>query len=245
MGILAFCISPVFVYATLDTDNDGLSDEQESYYYTDPYTPDTDGDGYLDGIEVQMDYSPHLGDGKRMNESDFDKDGLNDWLERWFGSDSGVADTDENGETDYDAVMRGYSPVSGTTTVFAREVIVDRTYQRLYYNTDGVKIHNFPISTGNPGSETPKGDFVALRKIPDKRYVGPGYDLSGVKWNVEFKPMYYLHAAYWHNDFGLRTHSHGCVNMRESDAKIVFDYIDAGVPIRVVGETPMGYLVGT
>ncbi len=245
---MAVFIMPTHVFAlgSVDTDGDGLTDEEETQYYTNPMNPDTDGDGYLDGVEVAMDYSPHLGGGKRLNESDFDSDGLNDWLERWFHSDMGTTDTDSDGTSDYSEVMNGFSPVSVTTTrLFHREIVVDKTSQRLYYFVDGVKIHNFPASTGNPGTETPSGNFSMLRKVADKRYVGPGYDLSGVKWNVEFKPMYYIHTAYWHNDFGLRTHSHGCVNLRESDAKIIFDYIDEEVPIRIIGETPKNYKVGT
>jgi len=43
-----------------DSDNDGLSDEEElNKYYTDPKNPDTDGDGYLDGAEVKNGYNPN------------------------------------------------------------------------------------------------------------------------------------------------------------------------------------------
>jgi hypothetical protein len=50
--------------STLDSDNDGLTDYQEiNIYHTDPHNPDTDGDGYLDGAEVNAGYNP-LGPGK-------------------------------------------------------------------------------------------------------------------------------------------------------------------------------------
>ncbi|MCK5061434.1 hypothetical protein KAR28_02700 [Candidatus Parcubacteria bacterium] len=42
----------------LDRDSDGLSDNDESIYGTDPSNPDTDGDGYLDGVEVANGYDP-------------------------------------------------------------------------------------------------------------------------------------------------------------------------------------------
>ncbi|MBU1896052.1 thrombospondin type 3 repeat-containing protein, partial [Patescibacteria group bacterium] len=83
--VLAILLLPGIVFA-IDTDRDGLSDGEESYYHTDPENVDTDGDGYYDGVEVEFDYSPHIGDNKRMNEYDYDGDGLNDWVERWFGS---------------------------------------------------------------------------------------------------------------------------------------------------------------
>ena len=48
----------------LDTDNDGLADEAEvAMWKTDPTNPDTDGDGYNDGLEVRSGYSP-TGPGK-------------------------------------------------------------------------------------------------------------------------------------------------------------------------------------
>lgn len=46
-----------------DTDGDELLDGEEVYVYgTDPLNPDTDGDGYPDGLEVRSGYNP-LGTG--------------------------------------------------------------------------------------------------------------------------------------------------------------------------------------
>lgn len=46
-----------------DTDNDGLSNDEEKKYRTDPKNPDTDGDSYLDGQEVEAGYNPR-GEGR-------------------------------------------------------------------------------------------------------------------------------------------------------------------------------------
>lgn len=46
----------------VDTDKDGLFDDQEALYGTDINNPDTDGDGYTDGEEVKNGYNP-LGEG--------------------------------------------------------------------------------------------------------------------------------------------------------------------------------------
>lgn len=43
---------------SVDSDNDFLIDERELKLGTDPNNPDTDGDGYLDGIEVENGYNP-------------------------------------------------------------------------------------------------------------------------------------------------------------------------------------------
>lgn len=42
----------------LDSDQDGLSDDEEKTYGTDPNNRDTDGDGYSDGAEVKSGYDP-------------------------------------------------------------------------------------------------------------------------------------------------------------------------------------------
>ncbi len=41
-----------------DSDQDGLSNEEEALYGTDPLNKDTDGDGYSDGVEVESGYDP-------------------------------------------------------------------------------------------------------------------------------------------------------------------------------------------
>lgn len=42
----------------LDSDQDGLSDEEEKSYGTDPKNKDTDGDSYSDGAEIKSGYDP-------------------------------------------------------------------------------------------------------------------------------------------------------------------------------------------
>ncbi len=46
-----------------DVDNDGLTNEQEKYYGSDPLDPDSDNDGYSDGEEVKSSHNP-IGAGK-------------------------------------------------------------------------------------------------------------------------------------------------------------------------------------
>lgn len=41
-----------------DSDQDGLSNDEETLYKTDPLNKDTDGDSYMDGVEVESGYDP-------------------------------------------------------------------------------------------------------------------------------------------------------------------------------------------
>ncbi len=79
--IILLILIPVSTNAVslYDGDKDGLSDYEEKHiYYTDPKNPDTDGDGYNDGLEIENNYSPRHGDAKRLIEVDSDNDYLND-----------------------------------------------------------------------------------------------------------------------------------------------------------------------
>lgn len=50
----------------IDSDKDGLSDELEAKYSTDPENFDTDGDGYSDGEELNHGYDPLTGGNARL-----------------------------------------------------------------------------------------------------------------------------------------------------------------------------------
>jgi hypothetical protein len=43
----------------IDSDDDGLSDDLESIYGTNPNNPDTDGDGLNDRFEIEEDTDPN------------------------------------------------------------------------------------------------------------------------------------------------------------------------------------------
>lgn len=57
MLLSGMTIAPV-AYSATDADGDGLTDEQEQRYGTDPANSDTDGDSYPDGVEIRHGYDP-------------------------------------------------------------------------------------------------------------------------------------------------------------------------------------------
>ena len=112
--IIIFLVAPVLLRAqeALDSDGDGLSDEEErDIYHTEVLISDTDDDGYLDGEEIEHGYSPHFGNGARLKSSDYDEDDLNDALEIAFGSNLNNKDSDGDSYLDGQEVKYGYSPV--------------------------------------------------------------------------------------------------------------------------------------
>jgi len=121
-----------FIDAKRDIDHDGLTILQEYEYHTDPNNPDTDGDGYADGIEVNNGYSPsgtglmdtnsnNIPDkweienvGKTVLDEfdDSDNDGLTLQEEYLFGTNPQKADTDGDGYNDGTEIKNGYDPTA-------------------------------------------------------------------------------------------------------------------------------------
>lgn len=50
-----------------DVDSDGLSDDWEIKFKTDPYRPDSDGDGYADREEIDQAYDPNSASVKKLD----------------------------------------------------------------------------------------------------------------------------------------------------------------------------------
>ncbi len=83
------------------------------------------------------------------------------------------------------------------------------------------------VSTGLARTPTPKGRFRIYRKIRSTTMSGPGYSLPNVPYVMYFYRGYSVHGTYWHNNFGWPM-SHGCVNMRTSDAQWVYNWAPVG-----------------
>ncbi len=239
-ALLALPVSFVRAVENADTDGDGLFDGQETQlYHSDPKNHDTDGDGFGDGEEVHNGYSPLVSEKKKLAKLDTDKDGLNDAVEIALTTDLTKSDTDNDGYADGTEVFQGYNPLSGDRDRAVKRVAkVDLTTQQLRYYLNDVEVGSMPISSGVLATPTPTGEFAIMRKLPVHRYVGPGYDLPNTKWNLEFKRSFYLHGAYWHNQFGIRPMSHGCVNIATKNAEKLYAFLDVGDMVSIAGKAP-------
>ena len=77
-----------------------------------------------------------------------------------------------------------------------------------------------------------RGSYTIQRKYVSTRMTGPDYDLPGVPYTMYFYQGYALHGTYWHSNFG-QPMSHGCVNMRTSDAEWLYQFAPVGTAVRV------------
>lgn len=103
---------------------------------------------------------------------------------------------------------------------------IDLSTQTLRAYEGSRVVYEFPISSGKWG-RTPTGEFRVWIKLRytlmhgGSQQLGTYYYLPNVPYTQYFYQGYGLHGTYWHNNFG-HPMSHGCVNMRTSDAETLF-----------------------
>lgn len=147
------------------------------------------------------------------------------------------------------------NPVLGLkTTLGEKHIYVNLTTQTLSAYEDSSLFLQTLISSGLWG-RTPKGEFTIWSKFRATRMAGGSgadyYDLPNVPYVMFFSndeisgsSGFSLHGTYWHNNFG-HAMSHGCVNMKTTDAGKIYDWADAsadgqpGTKITIYGDLPI------
>ncbi len=222
----------------LDIDKDGVPDvDEELIYKTDKNKFDTDGDGYSDGLELRTGYSPLNAKALKLEDCDYDKDGLSDRMELNFHTDLKNADTDGDGFSDGAEISKGLNPNKKGNEKLAQRIDISIYTQRLFYFLGGVLIFDAPVSSG-VFDTTPKGEF----KIENKSLrAWSSYGLWMPYW-MAFTPggKYGIHELpIWPNGYREGENhlgkpvSHGCVRLGTTVAKKIYDLTDIGTPVHI------------
>ena len=156
---------------TGDTDSDGLDDEQELILGTDPINPDSDGDGLLDGEEVNN----HLTDPLL---ADTDNDGLSDSEEiNRYGTDPLNPDSDGDGASDGDEINR-----DGTNPKDSDDADVDTDGMSDYW-----EIQYFENIGNCEPNDDPDGDGYTNRAEFGNGTIPTTFDIYLLYWkSIEF-----------------------------------------------------------
>ena len=131
------------------------------------------------------------------------------------------------------------APISPELEFQDKYVDVDLTMQTVKAYEKGVEVFSVLVSSGLYGrgadgtsTRTPTGKFNIMEKKPSK-HMGDGslasdidaYELPGVPWTCFFTEQgHAFHGTYWHDNFGVPM-SHGCVNMRNDEAKWLYRWL--------------------
>jgi lipoprotein-anchoring transpeptidase ErfK/SrfK len=123
----------------------------------------------------------------------------------------------------------------------SKKIYVDLTNQMLYAYEGENLIYSFLVSTGKWG-RTPTGVFNIWGKFRYTKMSGGSvalhtyYNLPNVPFVMFFSndevsaaKGFSLHGTYWHSNFG-HPMSHGCVNMKTSEAALIYEWSDPRIP---------------
>jgi hypothetical protein len=141
----------------------------------------------------------------------------------------------------------------------AVSVEIDLSTQTGWILQEGQRVYQSPISSGRAGHETPSGDFAILEKdrehhsTPYRKLVAADgsilkadadcarpvpqaakFEPAPMKWFARFSGPVGMHAGH------LPGHpaSHGCVRLPGEKARLFYDIVTLGTPVRVSGSTP-------
>jgi lipoprotein-anchoring transpeptidase ErfK/SrfK len=121
---------------------------------------------------------------------------------------------------------------SGSGKGGARWIDVNLSTQSVYAYEGGTVVNSFVVSTGTWIHPTVTGKYKIYMKLSSGNMSGPGYFLPDVPYIMYFYKSYGLHGTYWHNNFGTPM-SHGCVNLRTSDAEWLYHWASVGTVVNV------------
>jgi hypothetical protein len=131
-----------------------------------------------------------------------------------------------------------FDPISPDVAWDQKHIEVNLATQKLTAYEGSSIAFQTTISSGIPAGQTtknslstktPDGKFQIIEKLATEHMGNGGlfadvddYELPGVPWTSYFTPVgHAFHGTFWHENFGTPM-SHGCINMRSSEAKWLF-----------------------
>ena len=122
-------------------------------------------------------------------------------------------------------------------------------YMKVWWN--GRLVGDWPVSTGQPGDDTPNGQYLSFAMANpvdmDSASYGvmpgdPGYYNIWVYDSVQFTfSGDYVHSAPWSvGEQGITNVSHGCVNLSPEHAAMYYNLATPGEPVTVTGSPHAG-----
>jgi lipoprotein-anchoring transpeptidase ErfK/SrfK len=132
---------------------------------------------------------------------------------------------------------------------FSKVIIISTSANQMTFYKDGKVSKSYRVATGTGGFPTPHGQFRITAKRMNPTWVNPGSE-----WGKDMPPSIgpgpnnplgtramnlsasgiRIHGT--PNDASIGTNaSHGCIRMHMPDAEELFDLIDVGTPVLIVG----------
>lgn len=115
-------------------------------------------------------------------------------------------------------------------------ISVDQKILNLRQN--GALVRSWPVAVGKPETPTPLGDWTIVEK--DMNPGGP----FGTRWMRLSCPWggYGIHGTNNPGSIG-KAASHGCVRMQNQDVNALYDLVDLGTPVKIIGQAALGRIL--
>jgi lipoprotein-anchoring transpeptidase ErfK/SrfK len=100
---------------------------------------------------------------------------------------------------------------------------INKSVQRMTVTADGKRVHNWPVSTGKRGYDTPSGRFSPFRMEID--HYSKEWDDAPMPYSIFFtKNGTAVHGTYEQRHLG-RAVSHGCVRLSVKNAAALWELV--------------------
>ncbi len=116
--------------------------------------------------------------------------------------------------------------IQGEFRIFAKHLTTTMSSERA---GEGGPEKTGPEKTGGGGGAPPTHEGTGGGGGAPPTHETADFELQDIPYVQYFAEGYALHAAYWHDDFGI-PRSHGCVNLSPEDAKWLFSWTQPEVP---------------
>ncbi|MBX5466008.1 MAG: L,D-transpeptidase family protein [Firmicutes bacterium] len=114
----------------------------------------------------------------------------------------------------------------------ATHIVIDVAARRLTLYRGAAPIATWPVAVGKPNTPSPRGEFV----ITQKAIWGDGFGTRWMRISVPWG-IYGIHGTNKPWTVGTVA-SHGCFRMYNRDVEALYDQVQIGTPVTVVGPTP-------
>ncbi|NPV26419.1 MAG: L,D-transpeptidase family protein [Firmicutes bacterium] len=119
-----------------------------------------------------------------------------------------------------------------------RRISIDTEKKNLTLREGNRLIRTYPVAVGRPETPTPLGNWVITEK-----QLNPGGPF-GARWMRLSIPWggYGIHGTNNPSSIGMAA-SHGCVRMFNEDVIELYDLVDIGTPVRIIGRVFTGRIL--
>ncbi|MDR1078034.1 MAG: L,D-transpeptidase [Propionibacteriaceae bacterium] len=138
---------------------------------------------------------------------------------------------------DFDTVT---SQLSGPPPTSGKWIDVDLSAQTTNLFVGRELVASYVVSSGLPQTPTLTGTFHVYTHVRSQTMTGGSkadgtdYSIPNVTWVTYYDGNYGFHTAYWLDESQIgQPQSHGCLNMREAEAKFLYDWAPNGTTVVV------------